>query len=69
FNLRTKQPILVTGSEACGKSELLLTLAWLHSKRIHQLNITPETEPTSLIGQLVPNDSQESNDQANSMIM
>ncbi|CAF4794749.1 unnamed protein product, partial [Rotaria sp. Silwood1] len=62
FDLRIKQPILVTGGEACGKSELLLTLAWLHSKRIHQLNITPETEPTSLIGQLIPNDTQDPDD-------
>ncbi|CAF4036986.1 unnamed protein product [Rotaria sp. Silwood2] len=62
FHLRIKQPILVTGGEACGKSDLLLTLAWLHGKRIHQLNVTPETEPSSLIGQLVPNDTHDEND-------
>jgi midasin (ATPase involved in ribosome maturation) len=69
FDLRIKQPILVTGGEACGKSELLLTLAWLHSKRIHQLNITPETEPTSLIGQLIPNDTRDPDDPTYGMIM
>jgi hypothetical protein len=62
FHLRIKQPILITGGEACGKSDLLLTLAWLHAKRVHQLNVTPETEPSSLIGQLVPNDIQDPND-------
>ncbi|CAF3117103.1 unnamed protein product [Rotaria sp. Silwood2] len=59
FNLRIKQPILVTGSEGCGKSDLLLTLAWLYGKRVHQLNITPETEPSSLIGQIIPNDTND----------
>ncbi|CAF1360682.1 unnamed protein product [Adineta steineri] len=56
YNMYIKQPILVTGDEACGKSDLLLTLSWFYSKYVHQLNITPETEPSALIGQLIPNE-------------
>ncbi|CAF1361581.1 unnamed protein product [Adineta steineri] len=56
YNMYIKQPILVTGDEACGKSDLLLTLSWFYSKHVHQLNITPETEPSALIGQLIPNE-------------
>ncbi|CAF4763759.1 unnamed protein product, partial [Rotaria sp. Silwood1] len=56
FNLHIKQPILITGAEGCGKSELLLTLAWFCGQTVQQLNITPETEPSALIGQMIPND-------------
>ncbi|CAF3680158.1 unnamed protein product [Rotaria sp. Silwood1] len=62
FNMYIKQPILVTGDEACGKSDLLLTLSWFHSKHVHQLNITPETEPSALIGQLIPNEITDPDD-------
>ena len=65
FNMSIKQPVLVTGAEGCGKSELLLTLAWFSGQRVHQLNITPETEPSALIGQLVPNDSKDESDPNN----
>ncbi|CAF3665321.1 unnamed protein product [Rotaria sp. Silwood1] len=62
FNQRTRQPILLTGTEGCGKSELLLMLAWLCDQSIEQLNITPETEPSALIGQIIPNDRENAND-------
>ncbi|CAF0973740.1 unnamed protein product [Adineta steineri] len=58
FNTNIQQPILLTGPEGCGKSDLLLTLAWLNGQQINQLNITPETEPSTLIGQIVPNEKQ-----------
>ncbi|CAF5060081.1 unnamed protein product, partial [Rotaria sp. Silwood1] len=63
FNRTIKQPILVTGPEGCGKSELLLTLAWFCGQQVQQLNITPETEPSALIGQLIPNDNSDKNEQ------
>ncbi|CAF4262361.1 unnamed protein product, partial [Rotaria sp. Silwood2] len=66
FNRHIKQPILVTGAEGCGKSELLLTLAWLIGESIEQLNITPETEPSALIGQMIPNTHEYSDDPKNS---
>ncbi|CAF1367770.1 unnamed protein product, partial [Rotaria sordida] len=62
FLQQIKQPLLLTGDEGCGKSELLLTLGWFNSKRVYQVNITPETEPSSLIGQLIPNDSNKQSD-------
>ncbi|CAF3688580.1 unnamed protein product [Rotaria sp. Silwood1] len=62
FNMNIKQPILITGAEGCGKSELLLTLAWFCGQQVHQLNITPETEPSALVGQLIPNDNKDEND-------
>ena len=62
FNRYIKQPILVTGAEGCGKSELLLILAWLCGQSVQQLNITPETEPSALIGQMIPNDRQDTPD-------
>ena len=62
FNMNIKQPILITGAEGCGKSELLLTLAWFSGQRVYQLNITPETEPSALIGQLIPNDTKDEHD-------
>ena len=65
FNMNIKQPILITGAEGCGKSELLLTLAWFSGQRVNQLNITPETEPSALIGQLIPHDTKDENDPNN----
>ncbi|CAF4415448.1 unnamed protein product [Rotaria sp. Silwood2] len=62
FNLNIKQPILVTGPEGCGKSDLLLTLGWLNGQQVYQLNITPETEPSALIGQIIPNETKNKND-------
>ncbi|CAF4499017.1 unnamed protein product, partial [Rotaria sp. Silwood2] len=62
FNLNIKQPILVTGSEGCGKSDLLLTLGWLNGQQVYQLDITPETEPSALIGQIIPNETKNKND-------
>lgn len=60
--MNIKKPVLVTGAKGCGKSELLLTLSWFSEQRVHQLNITSETKPSALIGQLVPNDSKNTND-------
>ncbi|CAF1156114.1 unnamed protein product, partial [Adineta ricciae] len=62
FHANIHQPILLTGPEGCGKSDLLLTLAWLHGQQINQLNITTETEPSLFIGQMTPNDMKNSNE-------
>ena len=47
-------PILITGSEGCGKSEAVRALAYLLNKNIHTLCITPETETSAIIGQYIP---------------
>ncbi|CAF3786308.1 unnamed protein product [Rotaria socialis] len=61
FDMNIKQPILVTGPEGCGKSDLLLALTWLNGQQVNQLNITPETEPSALIGQILPNEAKDKN--------
>ncbi|CAF3864955.1 unnamed protein product [Rotaria magnacalcarata] len=69
FDMNIKQPILVTGPEGCGKSDLLLALAWLNGQQVNQLNITPETEPSALTGQIIPNVAKDKNDANNGKML
>ena len=60
-------PMLIIGSEGCGKSEAVRALAYLLNKHIHTLCITPETETSAIIGQYIPkvkvtNDEDEGTD-------
>ena len=48
------QPILIVGSEGCGKSHLVQSIATLTNVRCQHLYLTPQTEPAALVGSLVP---------------
>eukprot|EP00775_Hariotina_reticulata_P003371 gene3371-3646_t len=52
----SEDPLLLVGKDGCGKSEALKALSWLLGEQLQQLNITPETELSALVGQLAPND-------------
>ena len=56
WNLNSSYPILLSGSEGCGKSETIYTLAKLIGMEITQICLTPETEASHLVGQYNPND-------------
>lgn len=49
-------PVLLTGSDGCGKSSALNALARLLSATVLQYTMTPETPPCDLVGQFAPND-------------
>jgi len=52
-------PVLITGGDGCGKSDCILAFSQLQGKHLRQVSLTPETEPSLLIGQLTPNDKPE----------
>lgn len=54
-SIHAPQPVLLTGDEGCGKSDCVRAFATVLNKEIHQLCLTPETEPASLVGQMTPN--------------
>lgn len=55
----TTTPILVTGNDGCGKSLAIQVYARLYGKHdMSQVCLTPESEPSLLVGQLVPNDNK-----------
>ena len=56
--MRVDTPILLVGAEGCGKSEAVRALASMTGHSIEQCALTPETEPTTLIGTQVPNDRE-----------
>ena len=56
WNLNSSYPILLSGSEGCGKSETIYTLAKLIGMEVTQICLTPETEVSHLVGQYNPND-------------
>lgn len=60
--LNTNQPILLTGEEGCGKSQCILAISTLCGTPIQQCCLTPETEPSILVGQLIPNDKPNSSE-------
>ncbi|WIA29986.1 hypothetical protein OEZ86_000084 [Tetradesmus obliquus] len=55
--LMAAEPLLVVGRDGSGKSECLRALSWLLGEQLQQFNLTPETEPSALVGQFVPHDS------------
>lgn len=54
--LRTEHPVLISGAEGCGKSECVLMLGVFQGVLVRQVCLTLETEPSLLVGQLMPND-------------
>ena len=56
WNLDSSYPILLSGSEGCGKSETIYALAKLLEMEITQVCLTPETESSHLVGQYSPNE-------------
>ncbi|CAF4758962.1 unnamed protein product, partial [Rotaria sp. Silwood1] len=48
------QPILIVGSEGCGKSHFVQAIATLTNVYCQHLYLTPQTEPAALVGSLVP---------------
>lgn len=52
--LRQQQPTVVVGRVGCGKSDAVVALACLLGIDVSQVCITPETEPTELVGQQGP---------------
>lgn len=62
--LVTYQPILVTGDESSGKSEALRILSTLAGQRLSTVCLTPETEPSALVGQLLPSRNRHGKDES-----
>ncbi|UJR09471.1 hypothetical protein I4U23_013709 [Adineta vaga] len=48
------QPILIVGPEGSGKSHLVRSIATVAQVRCRHLYITPQTEPSALVGSIVP---------------
>jgi hypothetical protein len=53
-SLQAAQPLLLIGRDGCGKSDSLRVLSWLLGMQLQALNMTPETEPSALVGQYLP---------------
>ena len=56
WSLEVATPILVTGTESCGKSESLYVLSKLARNEIKQVCLSPETEVSHLVGQYSPSE-------------
>lgn len=52
--LETQQPVMVVGPSGCGKTETLTALLRMTGRRIEQVCMTPETEPSELVGLYAP---------------
>lgn len=52
--MNLSHPILVTGGEAIGKSAALVALARIQGQTFVQMCLTPETDPSVLVGQNAP---------------
>jgi midasin len=48
------QPILIVGPEGSGKSHLVQSIATVAQIRCRHLYLTPQTEPSALVGSIVP---------------
>jgi MoxR-like ATPase len=53
-SVETRQPFMVVGPVGCGKSEALGAAARLTNRRLLPVCMTPETEPSELVGQFTP---------------
>jgi midasin (ATPase involved in ribosome maturation) len=53
-------PILITGSEGCGKSLAVTAYSEIFCSKLEKVCLTPESEPSLLVGQLIPNDKLKS---------
>jgi midasin (ATPase involved in ribosome maturation) len=53
--ISSRCPILVTGSEGSGKSLAVSTFTYLFGMNLTQICLTPESEPSILVGQFLPN--------------
>ena len=49
-----RQPVLLVGFTGCGKSELVMALASLLGREVMQLCLTAETDPSDVVGSVVP---------------
>ena len=49
-----QSPILLTGGEACGKSAAIVSFARMQQLIVKQVCLTPETDPSTLVGQDCP---------------
>jgi MoxR-like ATPase len=49
---------LFRGESGCGKSETIRKFAYLLRRKLAELCVIPETEPSALIGQLAPNEKK-----------
>jgi midasin (ATPase involved in ribosome maturation) len=52
--IETGKPVLIVGPSGCGKSETILTLLNVLFRENTQFCMTPETEPSELVGQYLP---------------
>ena len=53
--LNSRSPILVTGNEGNGKSLSISVFTYLIGINLTQISLTPESEPSILVGQFLPN--------------
>ena len=49
-------PILITGNEGCGKSQAITAYGEIYGANAIKVCLTPESEPSILVGHLMPND-------------
>ena len=49
-------PVLITGSEGCGKSQAVSAYSEIFCSSLTKVCLTPDSEPSLLVGQLIPND-------------
>ncbi|GMH42187.1 hypothetical protein BSKO_10106 [Bryopsis sp. KO-2023] len=52
--VKSGNPVLVEGKSGCGKSALVKALAFIIGRDIEQIVLTPESEPSALLGQRLP---------------